>query len=143
MASPRVPWWRPLALAAVAVPAIFLLTRERGSDAAPVDSTWSTAAAQELSSELRSQGLEDSQLGDVRCRATLCRIEATHRSLDAEQKFLARIGELAAFRDAESFVERVPRSDGSIATTMFVSRSGHRLPDLAEDWSADSTQGSD
>jgi hypothetical protein len=135
----RVSWWRPVALAAVAVPAIFLLTKERSSDAAAVESA---ERAQELSSAIRGLGLESSQLGAVRCRATLCRIEVSHGSFEAEQKFVARIGELAAFRDAEGFVERVPRSDGSIATTMFVSRSGHRLPDLPADW-ADSTQGSD
>lgn len=32
--SPRVPWWRPLALAAVAVPSIFMLTPDRAPHAA-------------------------------------------------------------------------------------------------------------
>jgi hypothetical protein len=86
------------------------------------------AAAQQVSRSLMSPVLENTQLGDVRCRATLCRIEASHGSLEAERKFIARIGELEAFRDAEGFVERVPHSDGSITTMVFVSRSGHRLP---------------
>jgi hypothetical protein len=225
VAGPGVSWWRAIALATVAVTAIFFLTQQTGSDAAPVarqnasererldkierelqglgaspaagndadraqlearidtmklevarlskalaqraeearaearpeipddrpaataeqrggvleeqfakeaaDANWSAAAAQEISRDLRSQGLEDTQLGDVRCRATLCRIEASHSSMEAEQKFIGRIGELEAFRNSEGFVQHVPRSDGSIATMVFVSRAGHRLP---SDW---------
>jgi len=33
---PGVPWWRPIALAMVAVTGIFFLTEQRSSDAAPV-----------------------------------------------------------------------------------------------------------
>ena len=226
MASPRVPWWRPIALAAVAVTAIFFLTQPRGSDAVlaghnaaererleqieselhalgasaasgqdaersqlearinamklevtrlsralaqrteeataeagpaqttedqPVataeqlggfleeqlakevaDANWSAAAAQEISRDLRGQGLEDTQLGDVRCRATLCRIEASHNSMEAEQKFIGRIGSLEVFRDAEGFVQHVPRSDGGIVTMVYVSRAGHRLPSISD-----------
>jgi hypothetical protein len=227
MASPRVPWWRPIALATVAVTGIFLLTQQRGSDAAPLaqhnasererlekieselhalgalaasgpdteqsqlearinamklevtrlsralaqrteespaeagpaqstdyqpgataeqlggfleqqlakevaDLNWSVAAAQEISRDLRGQGLENTQLGDVRCRATLCRIEASHNSMEAEQKFIGRIGSLEAFRDAEGFVQHVPRSDGGIVTMVYVSRAGHRLPSVSD-----------
>lgn len=191
MGSRRVPWWRPAALAAVAVPGIFFLTQERGSEvetavernpsarepelqtvgasdraqltvrvdamkpdvarqraedrpaptaeqlggileerfaAEAADASWSTAAAQEIARDLRGPGLENSQLGDVRCRATLCRIEVSHSSMEAEQKFIGRIGELEAFRNSEGFVQRAPRSDGSVTTMMFVSRSGYRLP---------------
>jgi hypothetical protein len=34
--SPRVPWWRPLALVVVAVPSIFMLTPEHALDVMPV-----------------------------------------------------------------------------------------------------------
>ena len=34
--SPRVPWWRPLALVAVAVPSILMLTPERAPEVATV-----------------------------------------------------------------------------------------------------------
>jgi hypothetical protein len=205
MQSRRVPWWRPAALAAVAVPGIFLLTQERGSELASAvvldparrdhveriepeppapgapappgesadraqqsvrvdatnlaqraevpaasaaeqvgrlleerfaaqaaDATWATAAAQEISRGLRAPGLESTQLGDVHCRATLCRIEASHSSMEAEQKFIGRISELEAFRNSEGFVQRVSHGDGSITTMIFVSRPGHRLPSVRD-----------
>ena len=120
---PRVPWWRPAALAAVAVPSIFFLTQDRGIDAAPVVvRTVDEQFADEIARSLMTAGLANTQLGDVRCQAMLCRIEASHSNVEAERKFIAHIGELEEFRDTEGFVERVSRGDGRIVTMVFVSR---------------------
>ena len=92
------------------------------------DLGWSVAAAQEISRSLKSAALEHTRLGEVRCASTLCRIEVSHDSLEAEQGFILQLGQLESFRQSEGFGQRVERGDGSVATTLFVSRSGHRLP---------------
>jgi hypothetical protein len=93
------------------------------------DPSWSVGAAQEISRGLSDAALEHTRLDEVRCQSTLCRIEASHDSLEAEQGFILQLGQLESFRRSEGFGQRVERADGSVATTMFVSRSGHRLPD--------------
>lgn len=95
----------------------------------PADPSWSVAAAQEISRNVSDAVLEHTQVGEVRCQSTLCRIEASHDSAEAEQVFIMQLGQLESFRQSEGFGQRVQRSDGSVATTLFVSRSGHRLPE--------------
>jgi hypothetical protein len=97
------------------------------------DPSWSAAAAQEISGGLTDAAREHTQLGEVRCGSSLCRIEASHDSPAAEQGFIMQLGQLKSFHQAEGFGQRVERSDGSVATTLFVSRSGHRLPNPAAD----------
>jgi hypothetical protein len=98
------------------------LTRDK------VDPSWSQAAAQEINGSLVKTSSDNTQLGDVRCQSSLCRIEASHRNAGAEQDFVMQLGHLAAFREGEAFYERVTHDDGSTATTIFVSRAGFRLP---------------
>jgi phage host-nuclease inhibitor protein Gam len=92
------------------------------------DPVWSVTAAQEISRTLGDTRLEHTRLGEVRCGSTVCRIDVSHDSVDAEQGFIMQLGQLESFRQSEGFAQRVERSDGSVATTMFISRSGHRLP---------------
>jgi hypothetical protein len=95
------------------------------------DPRWSSAAAQQISRSLTSGAQEHTRLGEVRCGSTLCRIEATHDGPEAEQGFILQLGQLEPFRQSEGFAQRVERGDGSVATTLFVSRSGHRLPNVS------------
>ncbi|MET0987052.1 MAG: hypothetical protein ABW034_16775 [Steroidobacteraceae bacterium] len=95
------------------------------------DPSWSAAAAQEISRTLSDGALEHTKVGEVRCGTNLCRIEASHDNVQAEQGFVLQLGQLESFRQSEGFGQRVERSDGSVATTLFVSRSGHRLPNPA------------
>jgi chromosome segregation ATPase len=93
------------------------------------DSKWANAAAQEISGGLDEATMRSTQIGDVRCGTTLCRIEASHDTLEAEQRFIMQLGTLGTFQQSEGFAQRVQRDDGTVMTTMFLSRSGHRLPD--------------
>jgi hypothetical protein len=94
------------------------------------DPSWSIAAAEEIGRDLPPAALEKTQLGDVRCQSTLCRIQATHDNPNVEQSFMAELGRLTSFRNGEAFLTRTPREDGRLVTTVFVSRSGHSLPAL-------------
>ncbi len=92
------------------------------------DPSWSMAAAESVSRDLPSNALENSQLSDVACQSSLCRIQATHADINAEQTFLLELGNLNAFQNGEAFLVTTPRQDGSMATTIYVSRSGQSLP---------------
>jgi len=91
------------------------------------DPTWSLAAAEEVSTGLPASTTEQTQLGEVRCLSTLCRVEATHAP-GAEDAFMIQLTQLTAFRNSEAYVTRAPLHDGRIATTIYVSRSDHDLP---------------
>jgi hypothetical protein len=95
------------------------------------DPRWSAATAQQISRSFPSTAQDHTRVSEVRCASTLCRIEATHDNFEAEQAFILQLGQLESFRQSEGFGQRVERTDGTIATTMFVSRSGRRLPSAA------------
>lgn len=94
-----------------------------------LDSKWANTAAQEISRGLDDATMQRTHIGDVRCGTTLCRIEASHDNVAAEQGFILQLGTLGTFQRSEGFSQRVQREDGTVSTTMFLSRSGHRLPD--------------
>lgn len=92
------------------------------------DPTWSMVAAESVSRDLPSNALQNNQVSDVACQSSLCRIQATHTDINAEQTFLMELGNLHAFRNGEAFLVTTSRQDGSLATTIYVSRSGQNLP---------------
>jgi hypothetical protein len=104
----------------------FLETRYVGE---AKDPTWSLQAEQQVSAAfVDEQVAAGSQLQQIACQQTLCRIESNHHDPSAERAFISRLGRLSAFGDAEAFSRRVEHADGSVQTLTFVSRSGHTLP---------------
>jgi hypothetical protein len=83
----------------------------------------------EIGSLFTGKTLEASELKNATCRTSMCRIEATHASSDAEQAFLHGLVSLRTFGDSDAFTERYVRPDGSIDTQTFISRAGQRLPE--------------
>lgn len=99
-------------------------------DSEPQDAAWSAAATEEIASVLsKNQAAVRSTLLNAMCQSTLCRIAATHETPDAEQSFLMQLIHLKSFLNSDAFTERQERSDGSIETNIYISRSGHRLPE--------------
>jgi hypothetical protein len=96
--------------------------------AEPMDPSWSMAAAESVNRDLPAIALQNSQVSDIACQSHLCRIQATHADITAEQTFLIELGNLSAFRNGETFMVTTPRQDGSLATTIYVSRSDQHLP---------------
>ncbi|MET0661250.1 MAG: hypothetical protein ABW110_24185 [Steroidobacteraceae bacterium] len=93
------------------------------------DPTWASQAERQLSDTFDDTEIAaGSQLRELSCQATLCRIESHHDDPTAERAFLTRVGRLNAFGDAEAFSERIEQADGSIEAVTYVSRNGHRLP---------------
>ncbi|MET0987525.1 MAG: hypothetical protein ABW034_19190 [Steroidobacteraceae bacterium] len=93
------------------------------------DPTWSLQAERQLSDTFNSDEIAaGSQLQQLSCQATLCRIESHHNDPAAERAFLTRVGRLNTFGDAEAFSERIEQADGSIEAVTYVSRNGHPLP---------------
>jgi hypothetical protein len=95
------------------------------------DPVWSLQAERQLAEAFNLDKVEaGSELQQLSCQATLCRIEARHKDSTAERDFLLQLGSLESFADAEAFSERIERADGSIEVITYVTRSGHRLPRL-------------
>jgi hypothetical protein len=93
------------------------------------DPVWSLQAERQVSDAFNMNEIAaGSQLQQLSCQATLCRIESRHKDENAERAFLSRLGRLESFGDAEAFSERFERPDGSIEAITYVSRSGHQLP---------------
>jgi hypothetical protein len=73
--------------------------------------------------------LAGNQLVNAQCRATLCRIAVLQRSDDDMESFLGNVGSLPGLEDTETYWQREINADGSSVMTMYVARSGHKLPD--------------
>lgn len=94
-----------------------------------VDPGWAQMAEQTLLADLDYRNeLKDSEVSEMSCQSTLCRMTVVHASSDAELTFLNHLGELEAFRNGDAFSQRSVQGNGEVATVMFVSRSGHGLP---------------
>jgi hypothetical protein len=96
------------------------------------DPVWSLQAERQVSDAFNLDEISvGSQLQQLSCQATLCRIESHHSDENAERTFLTRLGRLESFANAEAFSERFERPDGSVEAVTYVSRSGHQLPRMA------------
>lgn len=99
--------------------------------AQPKDPTWSLQAERQVADSFNSDEIAaGSQLQQLSCQSTLCRIQSHHSDTAAERVFMTRLGRLNAFGDAEAYSQRLEQPDGSIETVTFVTRSGHRLPSM-------------
>lgn len=97
-----------------------------------VDTQWGSQAEAQITDAFSLEALQASRLRGVRCQATMCRVEVDYIDTDAERAFMTHLGKLEAFVNAEAFYERTDHDDGSVATLIYVARSGHRLPEPPE-----------
>lgn len=96
----------------------------------PFDARWAPVIEDTLTGALRQPGFSGSELVDIECRTTLCRLGLDHSDLDAEQIFLHRFMGAAGLTDAEAFYRRNEDADGRVRMTFYVARDGGRLPQL-------------
>jgi hypothetical protein len=101
---------------------------ENSLSSEPMDANESMAAAAELASVIQGPASEKTQVGEVQCQSTLCRIDVSHADPQAEMQFTLSLNQIDTFRESEGFVQRLPRNDGGVDTVVYVSRAGHHLP---------------
>jgi hypothetical protein len=98
----------------------------------PIDTNWSGIAEAEVGNAITViDNSTSTELYDVRCQSTICRIDAAHSDPTAEMEFTMQLGQLEAFRDAHAFIQRIENEDGTSDTVTYISRAGYKLPELA------------
>jgi hypothetical protein len=92
------------------------------------DSAWSGEAYDLINSAVAAEDLAGTSLHDVECRATLCRIEVTHKDPQAgsafELQFIMAVAQLLP----RAMLRAVENEDGSISTVLYLARDGHDFP---------------
>ena len=95
------------------------------------DPGWALAAEQQVSTTFNGEEVAaGSELQQLSCQSSMCRIDSHHVDAEAERTFMTRLGRLEAFGDAEAFSQRNEHPDGSVEIVTYVSRSGYRLPPM-------------
>ncbi len=93
-----------------------------------VDAAWSNQAVDAIKKAFISEELSATDVQDIECRATLCRIEVAHANEEKrrqlERTFVQKVA--AVLPSAAMHTEK--HEDGSSATTVYLARQGHRLP---------------
>jgi hypothetical protein len=107
-----------------------LLTLDSHFSGEPYDADWAPRMEANMQTALEQQALVDSQLIELACQSSLCRLEVEHENDAAEQAFLHQFLAMAGFTKTETYYQRETTEDGSVQITYYVSRDGQRLPDL-------------
>jgi hypothetical protein len=92
------------------------------------DPTWSGEAYDLINSAVAAEDLAGTSLHDVECRATLCRIEATHKDPQARGAFEGQLIMTVAQLLPRATLRAVENEDGSISTVLYLARDGHDFP---------------
>jgi hypothetical protein len=96
------------------------------------DDHWATSLENKINNSLESNLDNDTNLSEIRCETSLCKIEVDHKNGDSKSEFMINITKIDAFNDKETFYKTTLNSDGSESTILYVARDGFRLPELPE-----------
>jgi hypothetical protein len=92
------------------------------------DPTWSGEARDLIASAVAAGGLAATSVEDVECRATLCRVEVTHKDRQAravfEQRFMPAVAQLLP----QAMSRTVENENGSTSSVVYLARDGHDFP---------------
>lgn len=96
------------------------------------DNHWATSLESKINDSLELNLDDDTNLSEIRCETSLCKIEVDHKNTDSKSQFMINITKIDAFNDKETFYKTTLNSDGSESTILYVARDGFRLPELPE-----------
>jgi hypothetical protein len=92
------------------------------------DPTWSGEARDLIASAVAAGELAATSVQDVECRATLCRVEVTHKDRQAQAVFEGRFMMAVAQLLPQATLRTVENEDGSRSTVLYLARDGHDFP---------------
>jgi hypothetical protein len=92
------------------------------------DSAWSGEAYDLINSAVAAEDLAGTSLHDVECRATLCRIEVTHKDRQARGAFEGQLIMAVAPLLPQAMMQTVENEDGSTSSVLYLARDGHDFP---------------
>jgi hypothetical protein len=90
------------------------------------DPSWAPSAETTLYAALRAEAFKDTSLKSVECRATMCRIELSHRDRDAQSRFTQAVNDVPLFQNTEYFAHGQDREWKHYV--LYLAREGHKLP---------------
>ncbi|MGQ0620286.1 MAG: hypothetical protein ACT4QA_10255 [Panacagrimonas sp.] len=103
-------------------------TLDRQFHSEPADPRRAQQTKSELISGFNGNGLGGNQISDLRCRSSLCRLDVLSKDAAAHGRLFTGQGQWAVMTDTQTFWRRTERSDGSLSTTMYITRAGSALP---------------
>jgi hypothetical protein len=107
-----------------------LLTLDSHFSGEPYDADWAPRMEADMQTALEQQEFADSQLIDLACQSSLCRLEVEHDNDGAEQTFLHQFLAMTGFTKTETYYWRETTDNGNVQMTYYISRDGQSLPDL-------------
>ncbi len=96
------------------------------------DMHWAPEMSEAITQTLQQESFQGSELTDLACQTSLCRIAVQHQSTEAEMEFLHQFIAASGFTEAEAFYSREEHSNGRVEMRYYISRNGQRLPMLAQ-----------
>jgi MoaA/NifB/PqqE/SkfB family radical SAM enzyme len=112
------------------IPAEYATELQQRMDSDAIDQK-AVEAQQGIVTAFRGEALLRSELIDVECRETLCRVEYEHEDAEAHQQFREGMRWDAAFQNVMLFM--MPTDELRLRYVMFVAREGEVLPSPASD----------
>lgn len=107
-----------------------LMTMDNQIAEEPYDAQWAPGMQDSIMTALRQEIFNGTELVDLSCKSSLCRINVQHASVDTEHDFMSQFVASAGFTDTEVFYSREEHEDGSVQETYYISRDGHQLTAL-------------
>jgi hypothetical protein len=92
------------------------------------DPPWSGEARDLISGAVAAEELAATSVQDVECRATLCRVEVTHKDPQARAVFEGQLIMAVAQLLPQATMQTVEDEDGSSSTVLYLARDGHDFP---------------
>lgn len=90
------------------------------------DPSWSTGAIERITEVFDQEALAANKLIDIKCAATLCRLEVTHSDEESPGQLTDMLVPALGW-GAQSYLHAVDNQDGIRRTIIFISREGYAL----------------
>lgn len=94
----------------------------------PIDQRWASDTRKTINQVFTSEEFVGANVVDIECRATLCRVEVIHDSLQAVGDFDIWWPQKLAAILPNATVDRFTLEDGSVGTSIYLAREGYGLP---------------
>jgi hypothetical protein len=94
------------------------------------DPAWSAEVFALIDDAVASEELAATSVQDVECRATLCRVEVVHESLEAKSAFEQQFFTAVAQVLPQAMLHTATHEDGSARTVMYLLRDSYDFPEF-------------
>ncbi len=93
-----------------------------------IDATWVAQATDAIEQAMEDKALAGSELHDLECRSTLCRVEVAHQNPIARADFMLRFAMMVGPVLPSMTAQPIEGDDGSSTSSIYLARQGYELP---------------